>query len=99
MVSKTRIPVEYYREFPSCNKDQRKNSKGIAFVVTYHPLLKQLKGILRTINQGDFVSWGTLTTLMIFCILFNRTIHKDFVKTYKLEKFNLGISKGNTIQK
>ena len=34
-------------KFPSCNKAQRKNSKGIAFVVTYHPLLKQLKGILR----------------------------------------------------
>ena len=33
-------------KFPSCNKAQRKNSKGIAFVVTYHPLLKQLKGIL-----------------------------------------------------
>ena len=32
-------------KFPSCNKAQRK--KGIAFVVTYHPLLKQLKGILR----------------------------------------------------
>ena len=34
-------------KFPSCNKTQRKNSKGIAFVITYHPLLKQLKGILR----------------------------------------------------
>ena len=34
-------------KFPSCNKAQRKHSKGIAFVVTYHPLLKQLKGILR----------------------------------------------------
>ena len=34
-------------KFPSCNKTQRKNSKGIAFVVTYHPLLKQLKVILR----------------------------------------------------
>ena len=33
-------------KFPSCNKIQRKNSKGIAFVVTYHPLLKQLEGIL-----------------------------------------------------
>ena len=32
-------------KFPSCNKAQRKNSKGITFVVTYHPLLKQ--GILR----------------------------------------------------
>ena len=27
-------------KFPSCNKAQRKNSKGIAFAVTYHPLLK-----------------------------------------------------------
>ena len=34
-------------KFPSCNKTQKKNSKGIAFVVTYHPHLKQLKGILR----------------------------------------------------
>ena len=34
-------------KFPSCNKAQRKNSKCIAFVVTYHPLLKQLEGILR----------------------------------------------------
>ena len=34
-------------KLPSCNKAQRKNSKGIAFVVTYHPLLKQLEGILR----------------------------------------------------
>ena len=34
-------------KFPSCNKAQRKNSKGMAFVVTYHSLLKQLKGILR----------------------------------------------------
>ena len=34
-------------KFPSCNKAQRKNSNGIAFVVTYHPLLKQLEGILR----------------------------------------------------
>ena len=33
-------------KFPSCNKAQGKNSKGVAFVVTYHPLLKQLKGIL-----------------------------------------------------
>ena len=31
-------------KFPSCNKAQRKKSKGIAFVVT---LLKQLEGILR----------------------------------------------------
>ena len=34
-------------KFPSCNKAQRKYSKGIAFVLTYHPLLKQLEGILR----------------------------------------------------
>ena len=34
-------------KFPPCNKAQRKNSNGIAFVVTYHPLLKQLEGILR----------------------------------------------------
>ena len=34
-------------KFPSSNKVQRKNSKGIAFVVTYHPLLKQPEGILR----------------------------------------------------
>ena len=34
-------------KFPSSNKAQRKNSKGIAFVVIYHPLLKQLAGILR----------------------------------------------------
>ena len=33
-------------KFPSCNKGQRKNSKSIVFVVTYHPLLKQLEGIL-----------------------------------------------------
>ena len=32
--------------FPSCNKIQRKKSKGIPFAVTYHPLLKQLEGIL-----------------------------------------------------
>ena len=54
MVSKKRI---HYGEnitenemkkvkFPSCNKVQRKKSKGILFVVTYHPLLKQLEGIL-----------------------------------------------------
>ena len=29
------------------DKVQRKISKGIPFVVTYHPLLKQLEGILR----------------------------------------------------
>ena len=34
-------------KFPSCNKIQRTQSKGIPFVVTYHPLLKQLDGILR----------------------------------------------------
>ena len=34
-------------KFPSCNKVQRKSSKGIAFVVTYYPLLKQLEEILR----------------------------------------------------
>ena len=34
-------------KFPSCNKAQRINSKVIVFVVTYHPLLKQLKGIFR----------------------------------------------------
>ena len=34
-------------KFPSFNKVQRKKSKGILFVVTYHPLLKQLEGILR----------------------------------------------------
>ena len=34
-------------KFPSCNKVQGKNIKGIAFVVTYHTLLKQLEGILR----------------------------------------------------
>ena len=34
-------------KFPFCNKVQRKQSKGISFVVTYHPLLKQLEGILR----------------------------------------------------
>ena len=34
-------------KFPSCNKAQRKNIKGIAFAVTYHSLLKQLEGILR----------------------------------------------------
>ena len=34
-------------KFPSCNKAQRKNSKGIAFAVTYHPLFKQLEAILR----------------------------------------------------
>ena len=33
-------------KFPSCNKVQRKRSKCIPFVVNYHPLLKQLKGIL-----------------------------------------------------
>ena len=33
--------------FPSCNKVQRKKSKGIPFVVTYYPFLKQLEGILR----------------------------------------------------
>ena len=31
--------------FPSCNKVQKKKSKGIPFVVTY-PLLKQLEWIL-----------------------------------------------------
>ena len=34
-------------KFPCCNKVQRKNSKGIAFLVTYHSLLKELEGILR----------------------------------------------------
>ena len=33
--------------FPSCNKVQRKKSKGIPFVVTFHPLLKQLEEVLR----------------------------------------------------
>ena len=28
-------------KFTSCNKVQRRKSKGIPFVVTYHPLLKQ----------------------------------------------------------
>ena len=32
-------------KFSSCNKVQRKKSKCIPFVVNYHPLLKQLKGI------------------------------------------------------
>ena len=32
--------------FPSCIKVQRKKSKGIPFVVTYHHLLKQLEEIL-----------------------------------------------------
>ena len=52
MVSKPTIPGKHEDEmkkvnFPSCNKVQRKKSKGIQFVVTYHALLKQLKGILR----------------------------------------------------
>ena len=34
-------------KFSSCYKFQRKKSKGIPFVVTYHPLFKQLEGILR----------------------------------------------------
>ena len=34
-------------EFLSFNNVQRKKSKGLRFVVTYHPLLKQLEGILR----------------------------------------------------
>ena len=34
--------------FPSFNKVQRKKSKDIPFIVTYHPLLKQLEGILRS---------------------------------------------------
>ena len=34
-------------KFPFSNKAQREQSKGIPFVVTYHPLLKQLEGILR----------------------------------------------------
>ena len=34
-------------KFPSGNIVQRKKSKGILFVVMYHPLLKQLQGILR----------------------------------------------------
>ena len=33
--------------FPSCIKVQRKKSKGIPFVVTYHLPLKQLEGTLR----------------------------------------------------
>ena len=33
-------------KFPSCKKVQRKKSKGIPFLVTYHPLLKQLEGTL-----------------------------------------------------
>ena len=33
-------------KFLSCNKVQRKKSKGIPFVVTYHRFLKQLEGIL-----------------------------------------------------
>ena len=32
--------------FPSCNKVQRKKSKGTPFVVTYNTLLKQLEGVL-----------------------------------------------------
>ena len=34
-------------KFSSCYKFQRKKSKGIPFVVTYHPLFKQLEGRLR----------------------------------------------------
>ena len=37
-------------KFPSCNKVQRKQNKGIRFAVTYHSLLKQLKEILRRNN-------------------------------------------------
>ena len=35
-------------KFPSYNEVQRKQGKGIPFEVTYHPLLKQLEGILRS---------------------------------------------------
>lgn len=37
-------------KFRSHNKIQRKKSKCILFAVTYHSLLKQLKGILRRID-------------------------------------------------
>ena len=33
-------------KLPPCNKVQRKKSKGIPFVDTYHSILKQLEGIL-----------------------------------------------------
>ena len=35
-------------KFPPYNEVQRKQSKGIPFEVTYHPLSKQLEGILRS---------------------------------------------------
>ena len=53
MFSETKYPENITKnemkkvEFPSCNKIRRTQSKGIPFVVTYHPLLKQLDGILR----------------------------------------------------
>ena len=52
MGSETRIPESIIEnemkkiKFPSCNKVQRKQSKGIPCVVTCHLLLKQLEGIL-----------------------------------------------------
>ena len=39
-------------KFPSCNKAQRKNSKGIAFVVTYHPLLKHYGRNMYLLNMN-----------------------------------------------
>ena len=86
MVSEKRItllPGKYYWEWnekgqvPSCDEVQRKESKGIPFVVTYHPLLKQLEGILcrkkyllntnaevkQTLTHGPMVSYRNCNKL------------------------------------
>ena len=58
-------------KFPSCNKVQRKKSKGIPFVVTYHSFLKQLKGILcrnkYLLNKNAEVKQTFTSVLMASC--------------------------------
>ena len=71
-------------KFPSCNKVQRKNSKGVAFVVTYHHLLKQLEGVLLRnkylLNMNAEVK-QTLTPITMVSYRSSRKLSSYLVRT------------------
>ena len=62
--------------FLSCNKVQRNQSKGILFAVNYHPLLKQLEGILRRNNYLPNINYEVKQTFTYGPLAFSRSSRK-----------------------
>ena len=63
-------------KFLSCNKVQRNQSKGILFAVNYHPLLKQLEGILRRNNYLPNINYEVKQTFTYGPMAFSRSFRK-----------------------